>query len=42
MANRSDETRHVAYFTYRRRGYGTNTYFEAERSVHDLAGPGGG
>lgn len=35
MANDSDETRHVAYFTYRRPGYSTNTYFEAQRSVHD-------
>lgn len=34
-ANRSDEIRHVAYFTYRRPGYSTNTYFEAARSVHD-------
>lgn len=35
MANRSDGTRHVAYFTYRRRGYSTNTYFETQRSIHD-------
>ncbi|MBT8216901.1 MAG: phytanoyl-CoA dioxygenase family protein [Acidimicrobiia bacterium] len=35
MANGSDETRHVAYFTYRRSGYSTDTYFETERSVHD-------
>jgi len=35
LANRSDNTRHVAYFTYRRSGYFTNTYFETQRSVHD-------
>ena len=35
LANRSDDTRHVAYFTYRRSGYSTNTYFESQRSVHD-------
>ncbi|MGI9606527.1 MAG: phytanoyl-CoA dioxygenase family protein [Acidimicrobiales bacterium] len=35
MANQSSETRHVAYFTYRRSGYSTDTYFETQRSVHD-------
>ena len=35
MANRSDATRYVAYLTYRRSAYSTNTYFEAQRSVHD-------
>jgi hypothetical protein len=35
LANRSDDTRHVAYFTYRRSGYSTNTYFESQGSVHD-------
>ena len=35
MANRSDQTRHLAYVTYRRPGYTTNTYFESERSVFD-------
>lgn len=34
-ANESDDTRHVAYFTYRRSDYSTNTYFETQRSVHD-------
>ncbi len=34
-ANESSGTRHVAYFTYRRSGYSTDTYFETERSVHD-------
>ena len=36
MANRSEEIRHVAYFTYRRRGYSTDTYFETHRSIHDV------
>ena len=35
LANRTDATRHVAYFSYRRRGYSTNTYFESQRSVYD-------
>ena len=35
LSNRSDHTRHVAYFTYRRRGYSENTYFESPRSVFD-------
>ena len=34
-ANRSDGVRYVGYFTYRRRGYSTDTYFETQRSVHD-------
>ena len=35
LANRSDNTRHVAYFSYRRRGYFANTHFESQRSVFD-------
>ena len=37
LANRSDRTRHVAYFSYRRKGYSENTHFEAARSVFDSA-----
>ncbi len=33
--NQSDDTRHVAYFSYRRRGYIENTHFESQRSVFD-------
>lgn len=35
MANRSDRTRHVAYLTYQRSGYTTDTYYESTRSVFD-------
>ncbi len=35
LANQSDNTRHVAYFAYRRRGYFANTHFESQRSVFD-------
>ncbi len=35
LANRTDNTRHVAYFSYRRRGYFANTHFESQRSVFD-------
>jgi len=35
LANRSDSTRHVAYFSYRRSGYSANTHFELQRSVFD-------
>ena len=35
LANRSDSTRHVAYFSYRRKGYCSNTHFESQRSVYD-------
>lgn len=35
LANRSDDTRHVAYFSYRRLGYTANTHFESQRSVFD-------
>ena len=35
LANRSDRARYVAYFSYRKRGYGENTHFESQRSVFD-------
>ncbi len=35
LANRSATTRHVAYFSYRRKGYSANTHFESDRSVFD-------
>lgn len=35
LANQSDRTRHVAYFSYRRQGYAENTHFESQRSVFD-------
>jgi hypothetical protein len=35
MANRSGEIRHVAYFSYRLKGYSANTHFESQRSVFD-------
>jgi len=35
LANRSNRRRHVAYFSYRRRGYVENTHFESQRSVFD-------
>lgn len=35
LANRSETMRHVAYFSYRRKGYCMNTHFESQRSVHD-------
>ena len=37
LANRSDAMRHVAYFSYRRKGYTENTHFESQRSVFDPA-----
>lgn len=37
LANRSEKTRHVAYFAYRRKGYVTNTHFESQRSVYDTS-----
>jgi hypothetical protein len=37
LANQSNITRHVAYFSYRRRGYFANTHFESQRSVFDAA-----
>lgn len=36
LANRSDDTRFVAYFSFRRRGYFANTHFESQRSVFDV------
>lgn len=38
LANESDETRYVAYFSYRTSGYTENTHFESQRSVFDGAG----
>lgn len=35
LANRTDEPRYVAYFTYHKKGYDENTHFEARRSVFD-------
>jgi len=35
LANWSNNTRHVAYFSYRRKGYSENTHFESQRSVYD-------
>ena len=35
LANRSGIMRHVAYFSYRRKGYCVNTHFESQRSVYD-------
>lgn len=37
LANRSETTRHVAYFSYRRKGYCVNTHFESQRSVFDTS-----
>ena len=33
LGNQSDNTRHVAYFAYRRKGYTENTHFESKRSL---------
>lgn len=38
LANRSTSTRHMAYFSYRRKGYAENTHFESQRSVFDANG----
>lgn len=35
LANQSNTVRYMAYFSYRRKGYGTNTHFESQRSVYD-------
>ena len=35
LGNRSDRKRHVAYFSYRKKGYSENTHFESQRSVFD-------
>jgi len=37
LANQSDKIRHVAYFSYRVKGYSANTHFEAQRSICDKA-----
>ena len=34
LANDSDATRHVAYFSYRKKGYVGDTHFESTRSVY--------
>ena len=36
LGNQSDITRHVAYFSYRQKGYTANTHFEATRSVVEV------
>ena len=33
LENRSDSTRYVAYFSYRRADYSENTHFESQRSL---------
>lgn len=33
LANGSDRVRHVAYFSYRKKGYTENTHFESQRSL---------
>jgi hypothetical protein len=35
LDNRSNSIRHVAYISYRRRGYSANTHFESQKSVFD-------
>ncbi len=35
LANQSGTMRHMAYFSYRRKGYAENTHFESQRSVFD-------
>jgi len=35
LANASEKTRHVVYFSYRKKGYRENTHFEAKRSLFD-------
>ena len=35
LANTSNKTRHVVYFSYRQKGYCENTHFEAVRSLFD-------
>lgn len=37
LANQSDHTRYMAYFSYRKQGYRENTHFESSRSVFDAA-----
>jgi hypothetical protein len=38
LANQSNTTRHIAYFSYRRKGYLANTHFESQRSLYDAPG----
>lgn len=38
LANQTNETRYVGYFSYRRKGYSENTHFEATRSVFEVTG----
>ena len=33
LANETNSMRHIAYFSYRRKGYAVNTHFESNRSV---------
>jgi len=35
LANESEKTRHVVYFSYRKNGYRESTHFEAKRSLFD-------
>jgi hypothetical protein len=35
LANQTNSIRHVAYISYRRRGYSANTHFESKKSVFD-------
>ena len=35
LGNQSDHKRHMAYFSYRKKGYSENTHFESQRSVFD-------
>ena len=35
LGNRSDSKRHMAYFSYRKKGYSENTHFESQHSVFD-------
>lgn len=41
LANCSDATRYMAYFSYRRKGYCANTHFESQRSVFDSVNDSG-
>lgn len=38
LGNRSDVDRHIAYFSYRRKGYIGETHFESQQSLLDAAG----
>lgn len=38
LANQSQSTRHMAYFSYRQKGYSANTHFESQRTLFDPAG----